>query len=306
MLRRRVWMAVVLAAIATLAAGASARGDGQAAERRVVFVTVLDAQGKFVPDLTVANFKAEFRGRPATVVSSTGGTAPRHVAIVVDISGSEIQSPSPQWAKAEQLIEQLERDDTIGLFTVKQTLTKYGGFTADRDVLRAAIRAARAHGFSGSSSIYDGIAEAAASIPDPRPGDAVCLFSDGDDTSSSRTDIEAAQFLAKRNVRVFLFGDVHDLPGRSVIPKGEWASVAKATGGWAVWFDPRTQDPAAAARSSAEIAAAIASGYLLEVDLASPVDKVRDWDLRVIDSNGHALKNVRVWYPHQLVPAGGR
>src|SRR5205085_5721081 len=80
---------------------ATALSQDQEGERRVVVVDVLDRQGNHVSDLTSANFRAEFRGQPVTILSVTEDTTPHRIAVVVDVSASEAESTLREWVQAE-------------------------------------------------------------------------------------------------------------------------------------------------------------------------------------------------------------
>jgi hypothetical protein len=283
---------------ATLAPAARAGGQ------HVVVVSVLDARGNPMTGLTAASFRGDLLGQPVTVSSSAEDTAPRRVAVVIDVSASQAGASNRQFAQAEQLIDRLLPRQSIALFTISGTLTKASDFTAEPDTIRKAMRDAYTAGVSGKSSLYDGIVEVVAAFADPRPGDAICLFSDGDDTSSRRSATEAARIAAEKNVRIFLLGDVHEPLKGGVLPaKAAWRDITDATGGSTAWFDPATQGPDDSARATSEVAAAIVTCYRLEVALARPLDRPRDWRLQAIGSDGRPLQHVRLFYPRLLLPS---
>lgn len=277
-----------LTALGLLVAVGSAGAAGQPSLHRVVFATVLDAQDNVVSGLGATSFNGEFHGRPVTVVSSTEDTAPRHVAIVVDASASEQTAVRRLWSEAERLIDHLVPQNAVAVFTLGPTLKRFSDFTADRDALAQTVRAGLAQAPAGRTSLYDGLAEVAAAMPDG-PGNAICVFSDGDDTSSRRSPIDVARLLAAKRLRLFLMGDVESVRLYGSV-KGPWSAIADATGGRTVWINSATQDSDQVLRSISGLAATIANGYRIELDLGTPLDKERDWALRVIDSRGHALK----------------
>lgn len=65
---------------------------------RTVAVNVLMEKGESVKGLTEQSFRAEFQHKTVQVVSAKRGIAPRRIVIVLDSSGSMIQSP--EWDAA--------------------------------------------------------------------------------------------------------------------------------------------------------------------------------------------------------------
>src|SRR5579862_8463472 len=60
-------------------------------ESRTIAVNVLDHEGNIVTDVKPTEFRAEFRGRPLEILSSSKSSAPRRVVVLVDLSGSLIR-----------------------------------------------------------------------------------------------------------------------------------------------------------------------------------------------------------------------
>lgn len=293
-----------MATLITLSAVVAGHVGAQGVQRRTVFAGVLDAQGHPVSGLTGRNFTAEFRGQPVAILSATEDTTPRRVAIVIDVSGSQTESIRLEWAQAIQLIDRLLPRAAVALFTVGDSVKTYSDFTMDRGTLENAILRASRLELEDSSSLYDGIVDVAGALPDSGTGDAICLFSDGDDTSSRRSPTQAARDAASKNIRVFVMGDIHHAPFRLLAAKAAWKTITDITGGGMVWFDPATQSPAAIPHWIAEVVTGITSTYRITLGLTQPVDKPGNWSLRVIDSSGHARRDVRLSYPQVLVPLG--
>ena len=168
-----------------------------------MFVDVRDQRGDHVSGLQAANFKAEYRGQPVTIVSVTEDSAPRRVAVVVDTSASQSESVRYEWAEAKQLIDRLIPQHAVAVFTVDRTLRKFGDFT-----LEQAMHEAGAQMPSGSSSLYGGLAQLGSGLSSVQSGDAICLFSDGDDTSSLVSADQLQRVMAAMGIRMFMMGNV--------------------------------------------------------------------------------------------------
>ena len=277
--------------------------QGQEGERRVVLVNVLDREGHHVSGLASANFQGECRGQPVTILSLSEDTAPRRVAVVVDVSASQEEATVRSWLQAEQLIDSLVPRNTVALFTVAGTLEKHADLTNDRDALQRALRGARTRRLAGASSLYDGVVQAALGFPGVCPGDVVCLVSDGEDTSSRLSTDAMVSGVTGKGCRVFLVAIV---PNRMTLFRplySAWQSITEATGGVMVAMDPFEKENAGGmAQTTHAVHGAITSTYRLDLWLPRAIDKPRDWKLWVVDSAGMRLKNVRVVYPHRLAP----
>jgi len=285
---------------AALFSASPVRLQGQAPERRVVLVSVLDQEGNHVPGLSAAHFRGECQGRPVTILSAAEDSTPRRVSVVVDVSGSQEQSAGLEWQQAVQLIDGLIPAHAVALFTLGRVLTKHADFTNDRAVLQRAMRDARAGRAGGPSALYDGVVQAALGFPGPQLGDTICLFSDGVDTSSEQPAADVARRLTDLRIRVFLAGTTTTWDARGPVP--EWRTITDATGGLIVWNDSARPDPASVARVRQRVLAGITNAYRLDLAFERGIDRFREWKLQLADSARAATGNARVIYPRRLAP----
>src|SRR5262249_34826519 len=134
-LTRRIRLLVPAATVILVFSAAFVRSYAQSRVRPVVFVEVRHHQGGHISGLRAANFKAEYRGQPITIVSVTEDSAPRRVVVVVDISASQAESALSEWTQAEQLIDGLIPQHSVAVFTVDRTLRKFADFTTERSTV---------------------------------------------------------------------------------------------------------------------------------------------------------------------------
>src|SRR5690242_17576235 len=118
---RRLAFATAVAVL--LAAGVSAiaqqptfRGSGQPVVG--LFATVLDAQGRLVPDLTQADFEVFDNDKPQKLVVFNSDTQPISVVVMLDTSASMTGSIALLKAASEQFIMRLLPADkgAVGAF----------------------------------------------------------------------------------------------------------------------------------------------------------------------------------------------
>jgi Ca-activated chloride channel homolog len=144
MLRRRaLFAAAVTAVLAVLAPAASpAARQGQepifrAGTRTVpVYVTVTDAEGRLVPDLTRDDFEIYDNGKPQTISIFASEIQPIMVVMMLDRSGSMVDNFRRVQEAAEQFITRLLPADKarIGSFSYRIQVDPRT-FTNDRDEL---------------------------------------------------------------------------------------------------------------------------------------------------------------------------
>jgi VWFA-related protein len=149
----------------------------------VVRVDALVTDGKQpVSGLTAANFELRDNGIAQRILNVSYETLPLNVLCVLDVSASVAGRPLLQLKDAGfAVIEALRTDDRAALVTFSNRLQLHSRLTADRDRLRAALRAVQA---GGATSLFDGIF-AALTLREAGEGRTLLLlFSDGEDTSS--------------------------------------------------------------------------------------------------------------------------
>jgi len=275
-------------------------------DRRVLAVNAVDRDGHQVSGLNATRFRAEFRGRAATVVSATEDTAPRRIAVLVDTSGSlQREKADLVWGAAVDIVASLAPAHSLAILTLGRQLHDHSGLTNDRAALESALMRARAQGFAGPSALYDGVVHAARGFSAPALGDAVYLISDGEDTASTLLDSQAQLAAARAGARVFVAlvpGRASSSQGRGFSQADYWTrAVAEATGGRVV-----RSDRSDATRAVGEWRLAyplIERFYRLEVAFPLSVDKPREWKLEVVDEEGRRAKGIELVYPRLLVPS---
>jgi Ca-activated chloride channel family protein len=181
---RRLGLAAGAAVLLALSAPAIAqqptfRGASQAVVP--LFATVLDGQGRLVPDLTRDDFEVFDNDKPQNLVVFHSDTQPITVVVMLDTSASMTGSIALLKAASEQFIMRLLPADkgAVGAFNDKIEVS--AGFTSDRDQLVTEVRDLD---FGNGTRLYDGIAEALDQLHDVDGRRVVLVFTDGDDTSS--------------------------------------------------------------------------------------------------------------------------
>jgi Ca-activated chloride channel family protein len=146
-----------------------------------VVTTVLDANGRLVPNLEQEDFTILDNGKPQEIAFFQNEVQPFTVVVMLDKSGSMTANLKILDQAAEQfLLRMLPADKgQVGAFSDKIQLS--GTFTNDRDDLIGALRDLQ---FGNPTRLYDAIDESIDALSGVEGRKVVLVFTDGDDTSS--------------------------------------------------------------------------------------------------------------------------
>jgi len=149
-----------------------------------VYATVLDHKGKFVDGLRSDNFQILENGRPQRISIFESNTDALSCAILLDTTGSMREALPRVKNSVVKLIDTLDPQDSVAIFTFDDHLTVRQDFTTDKDAAKRAVLRTRAQ---GSTALFDAISEASEELAKRRGKKALIVFTDGDDNSSLLT-----------------------------------------------------------------------------------------------------------------------
>jgi hypothetical protein len=288
----------LLSGAASLIGAAALPVTAQEGERRVVLVNVLDRDGNQVPGLSAANFRGKMRGTPVTILSAALDAEPRRIALVMDTSGSLTGQSGGEaaFAAARDLVSSLTPQHRVAVFSVAAGVKMHSNLTNDRATLRSALGEAHDRP-GGPSALLDGLSRLSGVLADSALGDAICLFTDGEDTASRSDEAEVIATVAGRGVRVFVVRTNKARPqDTAYLIASSWISdVTKATGGSHYALEELQKD--GSARSFASM---MTAGYRLEVQLPGKANKPGKWKLEVVGADGKELRDARLVYPEVM------
>lgn len=146
-----------------------------------VYATVLDTQGRLVPNLEREDFTVLDNGRPQEITFFENEVTPFTVVVMMDYSASMTANLELLEAAAEQFFLRLLPADKgqVGAFSDKIQLS--GTFTSDRDDLIAAIDDLQ---FGNPTRLWDAVAASMDELKVIGGRKVVLVFTDGDDTAS--------------------------------------------------------------------------------------------------------------------------
>jgi hypothetical protein len=284
--------------------------------RQTVPITVTDLGGKPVWGLTASHFVGRLRGTPIAVLSATTDTNPPRIALLLDASGSMVDTIEvwrPALTIARNLVDRLAPGPPLAFFVFASQVDKMVDFTAERgpvlqqiDELQAG-RKVLGKGFR-RTSLWDTVVEALKSFGTPRVGDAIYAITDGGDNASKGDLGKVEKALLSEGVRFFA---IMTPPHRGIVPAEEQNGpsslyeLAQATGGFVMKsYSGPFGGPLGSDQLGVELDLLHSwtlHFYRLELQFMQPVDKARDWQLEVVDPTHQPRGSVVLGYPHRIV-----
>jgi Ca-activated chloride channel homolog len=166
---------------------------------------VRDRKGRFVTDLSKADFEVLENGRPRTIADFRHEQASLSLALLFDVSGSmEGHMPAAREA-ATHLLSWMKSDDEAAIFTFDTQLEEVRGFSAGAQ-LPPKLSAVKPF---GATSLHDAIARTADKVATRESlRRAVIVFTDGQDTASRLTANEVSGIASAIDVPVYIVGIV--------------------------------------------------------------------------------------------------
>ena len=178
----RTFTTVALLAAATWTLAAQQEPTFKATTQIVsVPATVLDAQGRLVPNLDQDQFTILDNGKPQDIIFFQNETQPFTVVVMLDYSASMTSSLDLLRAAAEQFLLRLLPQDKgqVGAFSDKIEFS--GDFTNDRDDLISALKDLQ---YGNPTRLWDAVDQSIEMLKPVDGRKVVLVFTDGDDTYS--------------------------------------------------------------------------------------------------------------------------
>ena len=192
-------------------------------------VSVMDRDGKFIPNLRKEDFRIWENGIEQQVAYFASTEKPFTVALVIDTSGSTKNKLEEIQDAAIAFVEQLRPDDKVMVVAFNDRIRVLSEPTNDRFILRDAIRETEA---GSGTRLYDAVDMIINQYFNRIEGrKALVLFTDGVDTTSNRADYDSTVRDAEEldaliyPVEFDTFGDMAGING------GGWPGGGRRRGG---------------------------------------------------------------------------
>jgi Ca-activated chloride channel family protein len=240
-------------------------------------VTVVNRAGETVENLRAADFEVREDGVAQSVsyfVAGSGEDAvPLHIGLLFDTSESMEKDLAFSRNAAIRFLKTFSKavDFTLVEFADDVRAARFAQAEFPRLVER--IRAGKA---KGQTSLYDAVSVYLGSAFDQTGKKVLVIFTDGDDTSSSRRWDEVLRLLRASDVTVYPIGFLSNRSSSRLTLQSRLQEIAKLTGGRAVFPGTMKElDPMYAA-IAAEIQGQYVLGYV-------PTNTARDGKWRKVD-----------------------
>jgi Ca-activated chloride channel family protein len=195
------------AAIVTLLVAATVRGQGptfRSSTRTVpLYATVVDAQGRLVPDLAKEDFDILDENKPQMIDLFLTEIQPITVVVMLDTSASMTGNLKLLAQAAEQFLLRLLPEDRgrVGAFNDKIQFASE--FTSNRDNLIGALKDLD---FGNPTRLYDAIDASITELQDFEGRRVVLVFTDGDDTGSRIGSGDVLDRAREEEVMIYAIG----------------------------------------------------------------------------------------------------
>ena len=163
---------------------------------------VSDRSGRYIPQLSKSDFLLYEDGVEQKIASFGTEEVPFSVVLLLDVSPSVSGSITEIQDAAIAFVRQLRQQDRVMVVSFDRNIHYLSDFTSDRRQLEWAIRRAS---MGGGTSVYDAVYETVdRKLRNVEGRKALILFSDGDDTTSSRASYDdAVNLVSESDVLVY-------------------------------------------------------------------------------------------------------
>jgi Ca-activated chloride channel family protein len=228
-----------------------------------VNVTVLNREGELVTDLVADDFDLREDGvvQRVSYFSLGGGedAVPLHLGLLFDTSGSMERDLPFSRGAAIRFLNTFPKalDFTLVDFDTEVRAARFSQAEFPRLVERIRNRKAK-----GYTAFYDALSVYLGSAFDQSGRKVLVVYTDGGDTSSSRTWSEALRVLRASDVTVYSIGFITSQGSARLSQRGQLIEIAQLTGGVAVFPSTIKELETMYGRIAAEIHAQYTLGYV--------------------------------------------
>jgi Ca-activated chloride channel homolog len=146
-----------------------------------VYATVYDHKGGYVDGLARDSFQVFDDGKSEQITNFETSGQSLSCGILLDTTGSMAEALPRVKNSIVRLIDTLDPQDSVAIYTFDSRLTVRQEFTTDKQAAKRAILRTRAE---GQTALFDALSEAAQEVAGRAGKKALIVFTDGDDNAS--------------------------------------------------------------------------------------------------------------------------
>ena len=165
--------------------------------------TVVDKDGRLVPNLEREAFTILDNGKPQELAIFQNSSEPFTAVVMLDFSGSMTMHLDLLKQATEQFILRMLRTDRAQVGAFSDKIQFSGTFTSDRDDLIFALRDLQ---FGNPTRLYDAIYQSQTELAKEKGRKVVVVFTDGEDTASKRSFGDVLDRARQENVMIYAIG----------------------------------------------------------------------------------------------------
>ncbi len=170
-----------------------------------IFATVVDQNGRLVPDLVETDFEVFDNLKPAAITNFVAEVQPISVVVALDLSGSMVNDITLAKAGAEAFMLRLLPHDRARIVGFDDLVRWSPEFTSDRDKLIQHLRTGMQ--FGNGTRLWDALYEGTNLLKQETSRKVIVVLSDGDDSASKMAgDNEVLQASLTNDVMVYTVG----------------------------------------------------------------------------------------------------
>jgi VWFA-related protein len=221
----KLWVFFLVALSALAQAGAPIfRTEARLVE---VPLTIVDNKGRMQTGLPQDRFEVLEDGRPRPIASFESTASDLSIAILLDTTGSMQEALPGVKRSINQFIDRLRPNDSVAVFTFSSSLQEQQEFTLDKSAAKRAVLRTKA---TGSTALFDGIAQTISTMAKRKGRKALVVFTDGQDNSSVLNSSAAVRAATTAGVPIFSVASGEGVRSKALRELLE--RIAEATGAW--------------------------------------------------------------------------
>lgn len=245
-----------------------------------VYATVTDGRGRYVDDLTRADFSLFEQQRAQSITSFEPQSNEVSCVLLLDTTGSMLFALPALKNAALRLISELRPEDSVAVYNFSDSVTERQAFTRDKSAAKRAVLGTQAF---GNTALYDALARVGQDLAGRAGKKVIVLFTDGKDNASTlnpETAIERAKALG---VPIYTIAQGEAIGDRALLEQLE--SISKATGGVSFAIEKPTE----IGRVFDKVSEELTHGYLLSFQPSG--NETSEWrPIRVVIGGSRGLK----------------